>query len=85
MTGVVRIERNGDARRYFNSMAVITGDGRAVGVYDKSHLVPFGEYLPFHQLLEPLGVTKITGGSEGYRPAPGFGPSRYRGRQFSVP
>ena len=66
VTGVVRIERNGEARRYFNSMAAITGDGRAVGVYDKAHLVPFGEYLPLYQLLEPLGVTKITGGSEGY-------------------
>lgn len=66
LTGVVRVERNGEARRYFNSMAAITGDGRAVGVYDKAHLVPFGEYLPLYQLLAPLGVTKITGGSEGY-------------------
>lgn len=66
LTGVVRVERDGETRRFFNSMGVITGDGRVIQTYDKAHLVPFGEYLPFYQLLEPLGVTKITGGSEGY-------------------
>jgi apolipoprotein N-acyltransferase len=78
LTGVVRIERNGEARRYFNSMAAISGDGRAVGVYDKAHLVPFGEYLPLYQVLEPLGVTKITGGSEGYSSGAGV-------RTMSIP
>jgi apolipoprotein N-acyltransferase len=66
LTGVVRSEDAGERRRYFNSMAAITGDGRVLATYDKSHLVPFGEYLPFYQWLEPLGITKLTGGSGGY-------------------
>jgi apolipoprotein N-acyltransferase len=71
LTGVVRIEGKGDARRFFNSMAAIGDGGRILATYDKAHLVPFGEYLPFYRLLEPLGVTKITGGREGYSEGPG--------------
>jgi apolipoprotein N-acyltransferase len=66
LTGVVRSEEADGKRRFFNSMAAVSGEGRVLGVYDKSHLVPFGEYLPFYQWLEPLGITKLTGGSGGY-------------------
>lgn len=36
-----------------------------MSVYDKLHLVPFGEYLPFQDLMEKLGfvqLTKVQGG-----------------------
>jgi apolipoprotein N-acyltransferase len=41
------------AHRYhfYNSASVIAPDGRFVGRYDKIHLVPFGEYIPFRKLL----------------------------------
>ncbi len=35
----------------YNSALVVGADGARVGRYDKIHLVPFGEYVPFHQLL----------------------------------
>jgi apolipoprotein N-acyltransferase len=35
----------------YNSALVVGADGAPVGRYDKIHLVPFGEYVPFHHLL----------------------------------
>jgi apolipoprotein N-acyltransferase len=45
--------------RYFNSAIVIGADGERVGRYDKIHLVPFGEYIPFKDLL--FFAHKLTG------------------------
>jgi apolipoprotein N-acyltransferase len=66
LTGVVRRERASPRDRFFNSMAVIDGRGQVLSTYDKAHLVPFGEYMPFQRLFDSVGITKITGGSGGY-------------------
>ena len=47
--------------RVYNSIAVLDGKARVLGVYDKRHLVPFGEYLPFQSFLESLGLNQLTG------------------------
>jgi apolipoprotein N-acyltransferase len=51
--------------RAYNSIYIIDHDGSVLSIYDKLHLVPFGEYLPFQEWLERLGLeqlTKIQGG-----------------------
>lgn len=51
--------------RAYNSIYVIDHDGTFLSVYDKLHLVPFGEYLPFQSAMERLGfvqLTKVRGG-----------------------
>lgn len=44
---------------YYNSALVVGADGAPVGRYDKIHLVPFGEYIPFQNLL--TFAHKLTG------------------------
>jgi apolipoprotein N-acyltransferase len=46
--------------RAYNSIYVIDHDGSVLSVYDKVHLVPFGEFLPFQDALERLGLAQLT-------------------------
>ncbi len=46
--------------RAYNSIYVIDHDGSVLSVYDKLHLVPFGEYLPFQDRMEKLGLVQLT-------------------------
>ncbi|MDZ7905380.1 MAG: apolipoprotein N-acyltransferase [Cypionkella sp.] len=47
-----------DGDRGYNSLSVLPPDGREAALYDKHHLVPFGEYIPFGDLAyEWLGLT----------------------------
>ena len=52
----------------YNSIYVIDHDGSILSVYDKMHLVPFGEYLPFQQALERIGLMQLTKLPGGYIP-----------------
>ncbi len=67
-------ENRAHPRRAFNSLMVFGPEGGLVAVYDKIHLVPFGEYLPLQSLLESIGLeqlTRIRGGfTEGRNPRP---------------
>ncbi|WP_295813252.1 apolipoprotein N-acyltransferase [uncultured Nitratireductor sp.] len=61
ITGAVRAEA-GDgltATRYYNSVVAIGPDGSIVDAVDKVHLVPFGEYVPFSNLLNKLGIEEM--------------------------
>ncbi len=52
----------GENSQIFNSAALVNPQGEWVGRYDKVHLVPFGEYLPFPQLFAFAGgLTKEVG------------------------
>jgi len=62
ITGAVRLADpdNPAQSGVYNSIYVIDHDGSIRAIYDKVHLVPFGEYLPFEQLLEKLGLQELT-------------------------
>lgn len=71
-TGAPRIVPEGDARFFYNSVYVVDDGGRIAGIYDKAHLVPFGEYLPFQPLLEAVGLRQLTNVIGGFSAGPGL-------------
>ncbi|UPY38099.1 apolipoprotein N-acyltransferase [Sediminicoccus sp. KRV36] len=61
LAGTVRAEwgADGQLRSLFNSLVALEPSGEAVGVFDKAHLVPFGEYMPFAGIIP---IRMVTGG-----------------------
>ncbi len=49
-----------DGGHAFNSLAMLGAGGTVDQIYDKHHLVPFGEYLPAGALFARLGLTALT-------------------------
>ncbi len=72
LVGSARLVQERDAQgalvrnRVYNSLLVVDDEGRVVGGYDKIHLVPLGEYLPFQDFLESLGMMQLTGVRGGF-------------------
>jgi apolipoprotein N-acyltransferase len=56
--GAARAEPEGRRTKYFNALAVIQR-GEIKEYFDKMHLTPFGEYMPFADLLARAGVTQF--------------------------
>jgi apolipoprotein N-acyltransferase len=54
----------------YNSIRVIGGNGAIGATADKVHLVPFGEFLPFQNLLESIGLEQLTRVRGGFSAAP---------------
>ncbi|WP_375593792.1 apolipoprotein N-acyltransferase [Algihabitans albus] len=59
----------GPDRPIYNSVLALRQDGEIAARYDKFHLVPFGEYVPFRGWL---GIDKITAGRRDFTPGPGL-------------
>jgi apolipoprotein N-acyltransferase len=57
--------------QYFNSIVVIDRTGLLPERYDKHHLVPFGEYMPFRRWLERFGITQFVSFPGGFEPGHG--------------
>jgi apolipoprotein N-acyltransferase len=62
ITGSDRVLRDSKGVAAYNSLYLFA-PGAAPRTTDKFHLVPFGEYLPFAQVLNRLGISQLTVGS----------------------
>ena len=61
----------GEISTVTNSIFAIDAGGRLRGRYDKAHLVPWGEYLPWRPLLSQIGFARLVPGSYDFAPGPG--------------
>ena len=66
----------------FNSAVMVSPAGKTVFRYDKMHLVPFGEYVPWRQWL--FFARNLIGGVGDFTPGRKFTVGRLAGHRFSA-
>ncbi len=71
LTGGERFALEQAPPKGWNSLFAIDPAGSIVGRYDKSRLVPFGEFLPWRPVLSRIGLKKVTEGSFDFVPGGG--------------
>lgn len=62
-----------DGSRFYNSLVTLNRDGSLGAIYDKFHLVPFGEYVPWGDSLARFGIDAFAA-QQGHGYSAGRGP-----------
>ena len=58
--GINKLNKKND--KFYNSLIVVNNKLEIIAEYKKQKLVPFGEFLPFENILKKFGLKKITEG-----------------------
>lgn len=65
VTGILRRKQDGDDVSYANSIVIMDEELSALDVYDKFHLVPFGEFIPLQKWIPLTPVAAFKGFDRG--------------------
>ncbi len=61
-----------DGPLFYNSAVFLGADGQVSAIYDKHHLVPFGEFVPFGEVMKRFGIAGMAArDGNGYSSGPG--------------
>ena len=64
--GVTKKKIKDNNYKYYNSFSIFDNEMNLVSSYDKIKLVPFGEFLPFENILKKFGLKTITNNIESF-------------------
>ncbi len=68
ITGMLFRDDSGEEAKFSNSIAFLDRDMNTLALYSKFHLVPFGEFIPFQNLIPIKAVTGYSGFERGAGP-----------------
>jgi apolipoprotein N-acyltransferase len=64
--GILSVDGRYSRDHAYNSLFVLTEGAKISKIYDKTHLVPFGEYLPFREVLAMAGLRAFSHRLDGF-------------------
>jgi apolipoprotein N-acyltransferase len=64
--GILSVDARYSRDRAYNSLFVLHEGAKISKIYDKTHLVPFGEYLPFREALAMAGLRAFSHRIDGF-------------------
>lgn len=80
--GSTSYKKTTSGNNYYNSAYLLSPSAEIMGKYDKVHLVPYGEYVPFREIF-PF-IRKLTHGMGDFTSGGGYLPLNADGRKIGI-